>query len=293
MNTQGIDISVWQDKNSTPQMFNPVKARDRGASFVGIKISQANWADPDYMQNWANCRPYLYRMPYHFLTWDISPKRQAEVFWSLIEKDTFGVLPLTCDFEWWRTVPARAMDNLYNYMERLKTLAFPLPMQIYTAKTFWDPNGSTTAYWKQYGLWLCDITGAVEVPKPWTKWDFHQYTFKLFGPDWGAESLDLDGDWYNGTLVEMKSRYNLPDLDGMTEPVPSDPKPVNELRMRVLGDGLRVREAPNTSAPVVDYLSQDQVIKVEDVVVTETWAKLGDKQFAGIYVDGRTYMEMV
>ena len=295
MNAKGVDISVWQDKNSTPQMFDPRKARAKGASFVGIKISQANWADPDYAMNWSNCRSVLYRMPYHFMTWDISPRRQAEVFWSLLERDTFGLLPLTCDFEWWSTVPTRAMDLLYAFMERLKDLASPLPMGIYTAKTFWDPNGSRDDYWKQYFLWLCDITGAVEVPKPWDKWSFHQYTFKLPGLEWGAESLDLDGDYYNGTLEEMIARFNLPELDGLVVPPPAiqQPEPAAVLRMKVLSNGLRVREAPSIDALVVDYLSQAQVVTVQEVAHPETWAKLGDHRYAAIEIDGKKYMETV
>ncbi|HBA90291.1 MAG TPA: hypothetical protein DCZ08_00395 [Anaerolineaceae bacterium] len=295
MNAKGVDISVWQDKNSTPQMFNPLKARAKGASFVGIKTSQANWADPDYSQNWAICRPFLYRLPFHFLTWDVSPRRQAEVFWSLLERDTFGLLPLACDFEWWKTVPTRAMDVLYSFMERLKDLASPLPMAIYSAKSFWDPNGSHADYWKQFHLWLCDITGPVDVPKPWDKWTFHQYTFKLYGPDWGAESLDLDGDYYNGTLAEMITRFNLPELDRLSiPPAPTtQPEPVGGLRMKVISDGLRIREAPSLKADVVDYLTQAQVVQVKDVVVTETWAKLGERRYAAIYVDGEHYMETV
>ncbi|HWR66081.1 MAG TPA: GH25 family lysozyme [Bellilinea sp.] len=289
MNAQGPDISLWQDKNSTPQMFDPWKARAKGASFVGIKTSQGSWADPDYAQNWARCRPVLYRMPYHFLTWDISVRRQAELFWSLLERDTFGLLPLTCDFEWWRTVPTRAMDLLYGFMERLKTLASPLPMQIYTAKTFWDPNGSKSDYWKQYHLWLCDIVGLVEIPKPWTAWTFHQYTFKLPGLEWGAESLDLDGNYYNGTLEQMKARFNLPELDA---PVVA-PEPVSGLRMRVIGSGLRVREAPSLDAAVVDYLGQGQVVDVQEVVTTDSWAKLGERRYATILSAGKPYLEKV
>jgi hypothetical protein len=218
-NAQGVDISVWSDKNSTPQMFDPRKARSKGASFVGIKISQSNWADPDYALNWAHCKNVLYRMPYHFLTWDVSPYKQAEVFWSLIERDTHALLPLTCDFEWWKTVPAGAMDMLYSFTYRLKQLADPLPLGIYTAKSFWEPNGSLADWWKQFHLWLCDINGPVEVPAPWKTYAFHQYTFKLPGLEWGAESLDLDGDYYNGTLEQMIAQFKLPALDGL-EPQP-------------------------------------------------------------------------
>jgi len=59
----------------------------------------------------------------------------------------------------------------------------------------------------------------------------------------------------------------------------------------VLSDGLRVRESPSLSAPVVDYLSQAQVVKVQDVDGTDVWAKLGDKRYAAIDVGGKRYME--
>jgi hypothetical protein len=245
-NAHGIDISVWQDQNSTPQMFDPWKARSKGASFVGIKVSQENWADPDYALNWAHCKNVLYRLPYHFLTWDVSPRKQAEVFWSLLEKDP-GELPLTCDFEWWKTVPAKAMDILYNFTYRLKQLADPLPKGIYSAKTFWEPNGSKSDWWKQFHLWLCDITGPVEVPQPWTDWTFHQYTFKLPGREWGAESEGLDGDRYNGTLDEMMARFQLKPLSGMDQPEPAT-------RGTVIVDGLRLRTAAGISSPAVGLL---------------------------------------
>jgi GH25 family lysozyme M1 (1,4-beta-N-acetylmuramidase) len=226
----GIDISVWQDNNSTPQMFDFTKARAMGASFCGIKVSQASWLDPDYILNWRRCRDQLYRMPYHFLVWDVPAKLQAETFWKAVEADPFGILPLTCDFEWWKTIPSNAFDVIYNFTYRLEQLCSPLPQQIYSAYYFWKQYGTRADYWKKFALWLCDIEGDVEVPLPWERWDFHQYTFKLPGPAWGAESLDLDGDRYNGTLAQMIARFALPELgfksSGATSP---DPKPEPEV----------------------------------------------------------------
>lgn len=211
-NAIGVDISVWQDQNSTPQMFNPQKARSKGASFVGIKTSQANWADPDFLLNWQHCKGVLYRMPYHFLVWDVAPKLQAETFWRLLEPDP-GELPLICDFEWWRTTPPNAMDLLYQFMVRLEQLSGGRKLGIYTNYYYWKQYGSTADYWKRFDLWLCDINlPVIEQPAPWTDWAFHQYTFKLNGPDWGAESLDLDGDKFNGTIEQMITRYKLPDI---------------------------------------------------------------------------------
>ncbi len=50
----GIDVSLWQDNNSTPQMVDFAKAKSAGASFVFIKASQGLYLDPDFVMNWQN-----------------------------------------------------------------------------------------------------------------------------------------------------------------------------------------------------------------------------------------------
>lgn len=276
----GVDISHWQNNISTPQMYDPMKTRSMGGSFVGIKTSQSTWADSDFVLNWAHCKGKLYRMPYHFLTWTTDPKAQADAFWRLIEPDTWGLLPLICDFEWWETTPPNAMDILYNFMERLKALASPLPLGIYTAKSFFEPNGSRADYWRQYALWLCDIAGAVEVPRPWTDWDFHQYTFKLDGIAWGAESFDLDGDYYNGTLAQMIARYNLPALDEIDPPPVIEPQPAAALSLRVLRN-VTLRAAPTTASASYGLLAPGTLLTVTGIAggATGAWARLADGRY--------------
>lgn len=265
MNTQGCDISVWQDDNSTSQMFDFPKARSRGLSFVGIKVSQANWADPDYIKNWYAARNYLYRMPYHFLTWDVKPATQAEIFWSLIEKDLFGVLPLVCDFEWWKTVPAKAMDILYNFTFRLKKLSDPLPLGIYSSFEFWKESGSNSDYWKPFHLWLCDIEGKIDIPKPWLTYSFHQYTFKGDGLFYGAESKGLDMNWYNGTIDQMISRYNLPDI-GLLNPTQPKPEPISRIVRVNVPDGLRLRSQPSIIGKRLGVITAGSELEVIDKV---------------------------
>lgn len=240
-NCVGVDISFWSDTNSTPQMYDPWKTRAQGGSFVGIKTSQANWADPDFLMNWKNCENILYRIPYHFLVWDVKPRTQAEFFWGMLEKSHKDVLPLVVDFEWWSTVPSAAMDILYNFLERMKQLT-SLPLGIYTAKSFWDYYGSSDPCWTQYALWLCDISSPTEIPKPWSSLTFHQYTFKLNGPLWGAESLDLDGDYYNGTLQDMMKRYSLSPLQDSNIP----PAQTKKYFIPYYND-LNVRSSPDTT----------------------------------------------
>lgn len=285
----GGDISVWQDNNSTPQMFDFAKAKSKGWSFAGIKISQANFADPDYANNWANCRRWLYRLPYHFLTWDINPRSQAEVFWSLLEKDTYALLPLVCDFEWWSSVPTEIVDKLYAFLECLKTLSAPLPLGIYTAKTFWDQYGEETAYWTQYHLWLCDIAGEVPIPVPWNRWTFWQYTFKLHGPTYGAESLDLDGDYYNGTLEQMRAEFNLPDI-GIE---PTAPVPVEEWSYQALVEGQIIRAGPSTAYSKVGNLRLGEINKASDFGGGNCWIEIGIGRWVAVQYNGRIYQKRI
>jgi len=71
-----------------------------------------------------------------------------------------------------------------------------------------------------------------------------------------------------------------------------EPDPVpGEHSMRVLVDGLRVRKEPSLSAPVVDYLSQGQLVRIASMVPTELWAQLLDGNYAAVLVDGKRYME--
>lgn len=289
MNAHGIDISVWQDDDSTPQMFDPIRARKKGCSFVGIKVSQGDWEDKDYTMNWRNCKNWLYRMPYHFLTWDVPPRKQAEIFWSLIEKDP-GELPLIADFEWWKVTPPDAMDRLYNFTYRLKQLCDPLPRGVYTALTFWKEHGSTAAYWKELDLWLCDIAGAVDVPAPWESWTFHQYTFKLDGIAYGAESKDLDGDWYNGTLDQMISRYGLEALHELEGP--AKPEPKTGMRMKVIASTLNVRSGPATSYQVIRKLRIGDQVDVLGLDGSNVWVEVAPGEWACYRNANGKYMEI-
>lgn len=249
-NTLGIDIAVWQDNNSTAQFFDPTKALAMGVSFVLIKVSQANWIDPDFVQNWAVSKKHLYVGGYHFMTWDVPARKQAETFWGAVKNVISGTLPLFVDFEWWTKMaaPANALNMLYDLLERLKQLAGGHPLGIYTSKSFWDEmrakakaagvtltKDADDPYWTQYALWLCDINPPVPLPSPWKRWDFRQWTFKLPGLMYGVESQDLDGDYYNGTVDEMIARYNLPDIGLGTE---------HHVYLPIVGNGEQPVEQP-------------------------------------------------
>ena len=76
--TLGIDVSRWQDNNSTAQKMDFAKAHAAGARFVFIKASQQLWTDEDIFYNWKSAKAAgLLRGAYHFLTWDKPGRDQA------------------------------------------------------------------------------------------------------------------------------------------------------------------------------------------------------------------------
>lgn len=223
--TLGIDVSRWNDNNSTAQQMNFDKSVDQGAKFVFIKSSQALWADEDILYNWKSAkRAGLLRGAYHFLDWVADPKKQAQYAWSIIQSDP-GELPPVIDFEYWNPPPANAFDKLWNYVVEMERLSGKKPI-IYTGAFFWQTYGTQADVWKNYPLWIASYTsqGYMEsnVVKltPWDTWTFWQYTSKGNGPLFGAESLNIDLNVFPGTFDELKVFAG---IETIPEPEPNEP----------------------------------------------------------------------
>lgn len=199
----GIDVSFWQNNASTPQSVDFDKAYKNGARFVFIKASQASFRDRDHTLNWKNAKDAgLLRGAYHFIVWEITPEIQADFFCSVIGDD-IGELPPVADFEWWKTTPPNALEILGRFLNRVEYNLGRVPM-IYTAPGFWNQYGSKDQRWARYPLWIAHYgVYSPSVPKPWWKWDFWQYTSKGDGLAFGAESKDLDMNWFNGSIDDL------------------------------------------------------------------------------------------
>ena len=222
----GIDVSKWQDANSTAQQMDFAKAYAAGARFVFIKTSQALYQDEDILYNWKTARAAgLLRGGYHFLDWATDPVAQARYAWSLVQADP-GELPPVCDFESWGIVPANAEDILYAYLVEMERLSGRIPM-IYTGAYFWKAQANQEEKWSRFPLWVASYTtqGYMELNvtnmTPWSKWTFWQYTSKGDGLAFGAESLNLDMDYFNGSYADLLA------FAGVTPPEP--PAPVVDL----------------------------------------------------------------
>lgn len=82
---------------------------------------------------------------------------------------------------------------------------------IYTAKYWWETNVQRRSYWREFDLWVAnyrDPSGSPLLPADWSTWLFWQWTAKGSVP--GVESLDVDKDFFAGTLEELRSYAGIP-----------------------------------------------------------------------------------
>lgn len=247
----GLDISLWQDDNSTAQMMDFVKAKHAGANFVFIKASERGGVDPDFTMNWKNAKTAgLPRGAYHFLRWDLSGLMQARIFCAYL-KDDPGELPPVADFE----APAKNGINpsnaiLSEFLEAVESETGKTPM-IYTSPGFWNSwgknkAGSFDAKWAYYPLWIAHYTSAQNpmAIEPWKSagktWTFWQYGVKETGFQFGAESKLLDMDYFNGDIIDFQKLLgeDVLDPDEQDEPDTSDPN--HEVRIARLEGELTV-----------------------------------------------------
>ena len=218
---QGIDISHWQNDQSTPQKMNFTKAVKMGAKFVYIKVSERGGIDSDFEYNWKAAKDAgLLRGGYHFLRWNLSGLTQARIFSNILEDDP-GELPPCADFE------APNLGSLYpsnalleQFLVEVETILDKKPM-LYTSPGYWNIHGRNKytkmfdTKWAYYPLWIAHYmktyTPGVSKPaelEPWKSsnktWTFWQYTNMGDGLAYGAESKTIDLNWFNGTLEELK-----------------------------------------------------------------------------------------
>ena len=291
--TLGIDVSRWQDNNSTAQQMDFTKAVAKGAKFVFIKSSQRLWTDEDILYNWKTAKAAgLLRGAYHFLDWDVSPKEQAQYAWSIIESVP-GELPPVIDFEYWNPPPPNAYDILWNYLVEMERLSGKKPI-IYTGAFFWDAHGTDADVWKNYPLWLASYSTQeymeynLDRLTPWDKWTFWQWSDKGDGLAFGAESLGLDMNYFNGTLDELKKFAGI-----ITTPTPEPP--TNEVispELKVLRN-VNYRSQPNTKGTVLGYYVAGQTVKVLDIHVNSNisvWVRT-DKGWSAVVHGLIKYME--
>lgn len=243
----GVDVSVYQDLNTTPQKINFAKMRAAGAQFVFIRCAFGTQIDEDFYDNWNAAKVAgLLRGAYCF--WDYrtgaaKPSAQIARWMALLSADP-GEMPPAIDVEQpnakWPALPPSAvvLDTIWQFDNAVRTILkretggvlysnpagiisrmIPAPAWL-TAMQLWVAN-----WYVQPEYILANRNWTL----PWKKWTFWQQGLgKGRGPEFGVESLDIDMDYFNGTLEELKTfaGVNLPAPEPEPEIPPEEEKPV-------------------------------------------------------------------
>lgn len=290
----GPDISVWQDDNSTAQMVDFDIMRQAGATFVGIKVSQSTWIDQDFVYNWHNARlKGIPRKAYHFLDWDKTGKEQARTFYGALKNDPPELLAV-CDYEKRTNAPGRSkmLDTLYDFMEEQKRLFDLLDRRpkdaIYTGISFWKEFGSTDSYWARYLLWLAFYSTMVPTaPKPWSQWTFWQWGTPAWGRQFGAESKDIDMNYFRGNKAEFCKFF---DLQCDEEPIVEEPK-IQKMCVNVRSLNLRTIPGKEQSTIIGQAFQDTEVVVLDRQILGEDiWIKVQMEGWMAQQFQGYRYM---
>ncbi len=207
-NAIGIDVSKWQGR------MDWVKARAAGARFAYIRAGSTGVTggmveDSQFRNNVlaADVLPVGY---YWYFNQHYSGKAQAEKFIEAAGGAPWH-LPPAVDAEVrniWPMTPYKASQNLMDFCGYV-TEGFRLPPIIYTRGELFNSAFAGAGWLGNRRLWIARYSETLAHPwadaaqfKPfcWGEWDFWQYSADKNGrgPEFGAESRDIDVDRFNG-----------------------------------------------------------------------------------------------
>ncbi len=207
--TLGIDVSFYQDNNTTPQRVDWKKARDAGAVFAFIKASQATNTDEDFKYNWKEAKAAgILRGAYHYYDYRAAPQPQAQHLIKLLQDD-LGELPPVLDLERNLYWPLPSRENLLQavqiFLNELETAFGKKPLFYTNPDMIYYILKPVPAWLTKYPLWIANY--GVSQPtmiNPWINWTFWQWTNHGDGLAFGMESKNLDINWFNGSEQELR-----------------------------------------------------------------------------------------
>lgn len=282
----GIDTSHWNGQ------IDFEKAKNAGVQFVILKVTdfdrntKKGFVDSEYERSWVNSgKAGILRSAYCWLQPRIDPRLQAEFFIAEWKK-YFCELPPVLDVEDENILSAS--DMLWRVQVWLEFVEKELGITpiVYTSLGYMKKfDSARTGFLAHYPLHLAQYTNwpVPNIPKPWSKWTFWQYSSTASGKQYGASGGYMDVNRFNGTVDDLFEMCHLEPVE-----IPK-PEPVIEtgIPFEVIADTLRVRSGPDLSYPVVDMLTKGSVIIARDVKASnEAWVKIGEGRFVALAYQG-------
>lgn len=202
------DVSYYQDEIN----FLVMKPLVDG---VIIRAGQRFWEDIRFKINWLKAKAAgIPRGSYWLYDSREDPKKQAALWWSLIQGDP-GELVHVADLEEAYGGPYGKPADMQTFIQEFQRLS-GLPdarVAIYTGYFWWTSRVGNNPFFKRFQLWLAwyAAMAVVRVPVPWTEADliFWQYTSSGDGHLYGVSSLEIDLNWYCCDAASFSKRFGL------------------------------------------------------------------------------------
>lgn len=213
------DVSFWQGE------INYIVMVSKTDSII-IRLGQNRWEDPQFDRNYLESKSRgMIRGLYDFYDDRISPREQADRILAQIGDDP-PEMELYIDWERSYGGQFRGLQNVVALMQEIERRAPQITCGLYTGYYWFRANSNPITNASQYNylktrpLWLAwytDNPADVLIPAPWTHLTWWQYGTPA--EDYGQDTIEIDKNFFNGTLVEYYTRYgNTP-----PEPIPGAP----------------------------------------------------------------------
>lgn len=196
----GIDVSHHQENIDWAIVGKSVQ-------FVFIKATEnLTYIDPHFTGNWKKASDNgLLRGAYHFYHPASPADKQATHFAATVGSDS--ELPLVLDLEYSIGLPtlSQLRKDVKLFLDTVEKATGRKPI-IYSMPSFWNQNMKGADWASQYDLWIAHYTSAAHptVPAPWERWLFWQYTQTGDGKSVGIASGNVDMNWFNGSIDDLK-----------------------------------------------------------------------------------------
>lgn len=253
------DFSFWQDDDYTPYKINFTTAHKAGLDGTILRAGQNTWIDEDFLDYCKNADTSgLPRGAYWFFDSRVSPIPQADLFADVVEMaGEFPALGIWGDYEEKYGGVYGGEKNFKLFMDRLQARFPDKLVGVYTGPAYWREHTTYLgrAYFKKFPLWIANYKVLQpDIPPPWGQidWVIWQYTAEGHGPTFGAESEEVDLNYFNGGLEAYKSYFNIPYYEPATPPPDT-------------GDNMKIYKIQASRTPYVNLRATPDGTDIGDV----------------------------
>jgi GH25 family lysozyme M1 (1,4-beta-N-acetylmuramidase) len=222
----GCDVSKWQGK------MNWKQAVSSGAEYGKIRAGSINnitgvcYEDYQLQNNLHAAESILPIGFYWYFRGNHDPIKQADYYSELVQWSLSRVMWADVEEQGGLT-PERLRDSIAKFVGRIYSNLGVWP-GIYTRSTVWNPYSygdppkrggvAESALWPKLSLWIARygvsspwVYGSRYKPRDWSTWNFWQFSADKNGRgrEFGADSDDIDLNWFNGDRRELDLFFGL------------------------------------------------------------------------------------